>query len=91
MQGSVYVEWLNKTQPSEPEFAVSFIPYETIDGATDSLKFLGEETLRTFLALSLSLETSQVQHALSDLRETGSAEIEFLTVSDDDLRRLKLV
>jgi hypothetical protein len=48
MQGSVYGKWLNRTHSREREFAVCFIPYETIDGATVSLKFLGEEFLRRF-------------------------------------------
>jgi hypothetical protein len=91
-EGSLYVVRLNKGEPHEPEFAVRFAPN---DGAAGKLtaprKFLGEESLWAFLAFSLSLGSKQVEAALSDLHETGSAEIESLDISDDDLRRFKLV
>jgi hypothetical protein len=38
----VYVERLNRPWSNEREFAISFVSYETIDGATNSVRFGGE-------------------------------------------------
>jgi hypothetical protein len=91
MDGSIYLERLNKAQASDPEFAVSFIPYAKVEREMESLKFLEEESLGRFLVFSLALESGQVETAFLALHETGSAEIEFLTISDDDLRRFQLI
>jgi hypothetical protein len=49
-EGSLYLVWLNKGQPSEPEFSVSYVPYASMGREANSRKFLGEESLRDFLA-----------------------------------------
>ena len=90
-EGSIYLERLNQAQASDREFAVSFVPYAKVERGLEPLKFLGQESLRRFLVFSLALESSLVATALLALQETGSAEIEFLTVSDDDLRRFELI
>jgi len=90
MEDSIYLERLNQAQASHPEFALSFIPYEKVERELEPLKFLEQESLRRFLVFTLALESSLVATALLALQETGSAELEFLTVSDDDLRRFEL-
>jgi hypothetical protein len=91
MEGSIYLERLNQARASDPKFALSFIPYEKVDREADALKFLDEESLGRLLVFSLALESSLVAAAFLALHETGSAEIEFLTISDDDLRRSELI
>lgn len=91
IKGSLYVVWLNKGESREPEFAVRFAPDGAVGSLTDLPKFLGQESLWAFLALSLALANPQVEGALRDLHETGSAEIEYLNISAHDLRRFKLV
>ena len=90
MEGSIYLERLNPVQASDPQFALSYIPYAKVERELEPLKFLEQESLRRFLVFSLALESSLVATALLALQETGSAEIEFLTVSDDDLRLFEL-
>jgi hypothetical protein len=85
------VVWLNKGEAREPEFAVRYARHGAVGSAAEPLKFLGEEALWAFLALSLSIGSSHVQSALSDLHSKGSAEIASLNIPDDDLSRLKLV
>jgi hypothetical protein len=84
-EGSLYVVWLNKGESREPVFAVRFAPngYGTVDGVT-TRQFLGEESLREFLARSLFIESNHVEDALLDLHNKGSAEIHSLNISDDD-------
>jgi hypothetical protein len=90
--GSLYVVWLNQGESREPEFAVRFVPRDGAAGSVaEPLTFLGEESLWAFLALSLSLGSDHVQDALSELHDKGSAEIDSLDISDDDLRRFKLI
>jgi hypothetical protein len=91
IKGSLYVVWLNKGESREPEFAVRFAPDGAVGSLTDLPKFLGQESLWAFLAPSLALANPQVEGALRDLHETGSAQIEYLNISADDLRRFKLV
>lgn len=90
-EGSLYVVWLNKGEAREPEFAVRFVRHGAVGSTAEPIKFLGEEALWAFLALSLSIGTGHVQSALSELHGKGSAEIASLNIPDDDLRRLKLV
>ncbi len=90
-KGSLHLNWVNKGQPSEPEFAVKFVRYGAVGDVTGSRKFLGEEALWAFLALSLSIGSTHVQDALSDLHDKGSTKIDSLDISDDDLRRFELV
>jgi hypothetical protein len=90
-EGSLYLVWLNKGEAHEPEFAVRFVTNDAVCNVIDPRIFHGEESLRSFLANSLSLDNERVEAALSDLHETESAEIESLSISNDDLRRLKLV
>jgi hypothetical protein len=90
-EGSLQLVWLNKGEAREPEFSVSFVRYGADGCVTDSLKFLGEESLWAFLALSILIGSHQVQDALSDLHSKGSAEIDSLNISDEELRRFKLV
>ena len=90
-EGSIYLERLNQAQASDAKFALSFIPYEKVEREIEPLRFLEEESLGRFLVFSLALESNLVATAFLALHETGSAEIEFLTVSDDDLRRFELI
>jgi hypothetical protein len=90
-EGSLHVVWLNRGQAREPEFAVRFVRQGAVGSTAEPVKFLGEEALWAFLALSLSIGSDHVQTALSDLHGKGSAEIASLSIPDDDLRRLKLV
>ena len=91
MEGSIYLERLNQAQASDARFALSFIPYAKVDREMEPLKFADEESLGRLLVFSLALESSMVATAFLALHETGSAEIEFLTISDDDLRRFELI
>jgi hypothetical protein len=91
MDGSIYLERLNRAQASDPEFALSFISYEKVEREMEPLKFLEEESLGKFLVYSLALESNLVATAFMALHETGSAEIESLTVSDNVLRRFGLI
>jgi hypothetical protein len=90
-EGSVYVAWLNKGKSGEREFAVTFVPDGTIGSAISYRKILGEESLREFLARSLSLGSEHVDAALLDLHEKGSADFDYLEISDDELRRFKSI
>jgi hypothetical protein len=89
-QGSLHVVWVNKGQPQEPEFSITFERYGEAGNATQYRTCHGEESLWTFLVLSIMVRTEQVEQALKDLRNRGSAEIKFLSISDRDLRRFKL-
>ena len=91
MEGSIYLERLNQAQAPDFEFALSFIPYEKAEREMDPLKFLEQESLSRFLVHSLALESNLVATAFMALHETGSAEIEFLAISDDVLRRFGLI
>jgi hypothetical protein len=90
--GSLYIAWLNKGESREPVFAVRFVPngYGTLDNVT-TCQFLGEESLREFLVRSLFIGSDPVEAALLDLHYKGSAEFHSLNISDDNLRRFKLV
>ncbi len=90
-EGSLYLVWLNKDESREPEFAARFVSNDAVSNVIAPRVFHGEESLRSFLADSLSLENEIVEAVFSDLHETESAEIESLSISDDDLRRFKLV
>jgi hypothetical protein len=90
-EGSLHLIWLNKGEAREPEFAVRFVRQGAAGSAAEPIKFLGEEALWAFLALSLAIGSNHVQTALSDLHGKGSAEIGSLSIPDVDLRRLKLV
>jgi hypothetical protein len=87
--GALSVVWSNNGEPREPEFEVTFLPYEPDGDATDSLKFVGEESLWAFLALSLALGGDRVEPALNELHETGSAVIDNVTLSDEEMGRFK--
>ena len=80
-EGSLYLVWLNKGKPREPLFAVRFVPngYGAVDSVTTP-QFLGEESLREFLARSLFIEGNRVEDALMDLHDKGSAEIDSLGI-----------
>ena len=83
-EGSLHVVWLNKGDAREPEFAVGFVRHGAVGSTAEPVKFLGEEALWAFLALSLSIGSNHVQSALSDLHSKGSAEIASLSIPDDD-------
>jgi hypothetical protein len=85
-EGSLYLVWLNKGQPSEPEFSVSYVPYASMGREANSRKFLGEESLRDFLAQSLRVDGARIETARFDLHHQGSAEIDSLNVSEEDFR-----
>jgi hypothetical protein len=86
IKGSLYVVWLNKGESREPEFAVRFAPDGAVGSVTDPRKFLGEESLREFLARSLFIGSNHIEDASLDLHNKGSAEIHSLNSSDDDFR-----
>jgi hypothetical protein len=88
--GALSVAWSNKGKQHEPEFDVRFVPYDPVGNGTDSLKFLGEESLWAFLALSLAIGGERVEAALSELREAGTAEIDYVTLSGEELSRFKM-
>jgi len=90
-EGSLYVVWLNKGESGQQEFAVTFVPNGTIGSVISSRRILSEESLREFLARSLSLGSKHVEAALLDLHEKGSADFDYLKISDDELRRFKPV
>jgi len=91
-EGSLRVVWLNRGESREPEFSVRFVPGDAVGDVTDHpRKLQGEESLWSFLALSLAVGSQHVEAALRDLHEKGSAQIDSLNISDDDLRRFELV
>lgn len=91
MEGSLFIERLKKARVADPEYALSFIPYVRVEQEAEPLKFPEERSLGKFLIFSLKLESELVATAFSALRETGSAELEFVTISDEDLRLYNLI
>jgi hypothetical protein len=91
MEGSLYIERLNKARLADPEYTLSFIPYAKLEREVESLKFLEERALGKFLIFALKLESNLAATAFSALRESGSAEIEFVTIPDSDLRLYNLI
>jgi hypothetical protein len=89
--GALMVAWSNKGERHEPEFKVTFVPYDPDGKETEPLTFLGEESLWAFLALSLALGGDRVEPALSELHESGSAVVEYVTLSDEEMGRFKQV
>jgi hypothetical protein len=89
--GALNVVRSNKGEAREPAFDVRFVPYDPDGHATEPLTFLSEESLWAFLALSLALGGDRVEPALAELRGAGSAVIEYVTLSSEEISRFKLV
>ena len=87
--GALMVAWSNKGERHEPEFKVTFVPYDPDGKETEPLTFLGEESLWAFLALSLALGGDRVEPAFNELHETGSAVIDNVTLTDEEMGRFK--
>jgi hypothetical protein len=90
-KGRLQLVWLNKGRRTEPEFEVTFISYQTIEGPVKSRKFNGEESLRAFLNEEVHADARQIDSALQDLQDTGSGGLETISLSDEQLRNLKLL
>ncbi len=90
-KGRLQFVWLNKGRATEPQFEVSFISYQSAGGPAPSRKFTGEESLLAFLIDEVRADSGAVAAALDELIQSGSGGLEAITLSDEELAKLKLV
>jgi hypothetical protein len=89
-EGSLHLVWMNRGTQSELQCNVMFADYRSGGGTMKQRTVIGESALRRFLTGQVRAHSDHVDAALKELHEKGSAGVQNVLLSAEELRDLGL-